>query len=63
MTEEDTRQQLKLHGCVPWTLTIADAIESGHEWEPTDLIRVLRNAQKRIDDLTIERNLRGSHDA
>lgn len=60
MTEEDTRQQLKLHGCVPWTLTIADAIESGHEWEPADLIRVLRNAQKRIDDLTIERNLRGT---
>jgi len=60
MTPEEMRKQLDLHGCVPWTLTIADAIEAGHEWSSDDLVRVLRNAQKRIDDLTVERNLRSN---
>jgi hypothetical protein len=33
MTEEEMRRQLDLHGFVPWTLTIADAMESGFNWD------------------------------
>jgi hypothetical protein len=39
---------------VPWTLTIADAMEKGMDWERDDVIKTLRNAQKKIDELTIK---------
>jgi hypothetical protein len=54
MTHEDMKAQLDLHGFVPWTLTIADAMEEGIDWERDDVIKTLRNAQKKIDELTIK---------
>jgi len=52
MTEEEMRGQLDLHGFVPWTLTIADAMESGFNWDKDSVIKTLRSAQKTIDELT-----------
>jgi hypothetical protein len=54
MTHEDMKAQLDLHGFVPWTLTIADAMEKGMDWERDDVIKTLRSAQKKIDELTIK---------
>jgi hypothetical protein len=54
MTQEDMKAQLDLHGFVPWTLTIADAMEEGMDWDRDDVIKTLRNAQKKIDELTIK---------
>ena len=48
------RRQLDLHGFVPWTLTIADAMESGWNWDKDSVIKTLRSAQKTIDELTIK---------
>jgi hypothetical protein len=54
MTHEEMKAQLELHGFVPWTLTIADAMEEGFDWDRDDVIKTLRNAQKKIDELTIK---------
>jgi hypothetical protein len=54
MTKEEMKAQLELHGFVPWTLTIADAMEEGMDWERDGVIKTLRNAQKKIDELTIK---------
>jgi hypothetical protein len=48
------RRQLDLHGFVPWTLTIADAMELGLDWDKDSVIKTLRGAQKTIDELTIK---------
>ena len=54
MTHEEMKAQLNLHGFVPWTLTIADAMEENMDWDRNDVIKVLRGAQKKIDELTIK---------
>ena len=54
MTYEEMKAQLDLHGFVPWTLTIADAMEENMDWDRNDVIKALRGAQKRIDELTIK---------
>jgi hypothetical protein len=54
MTQEETQRQLELHGFVPWTLTIADAMEEGFDWDRDAVIKTLRGAQKKIDELTIK---------
>ena len=54
MTQDEMRRQLDLHGFVPWTLTIADAMELGLDWDKDSVIKTLRGAQKTIDELTIK---------
>ena len=54
MTPEEIQRQLDLHGFVPWTLTIANAMEEGVDWARDSVIKTLRDAQKTIDELTIK---------
>jgi len=54
VTQDEMQRQLDLHGFVPWTLTIADAMELGWNWDKDSVIKTLRNAQKTIDELTIK---------
>jgi hypothetical protein len=44
---------MKLEGphVVPWTTTIADALETGREWDTEHIVAVLRHAQAKIDAL------------
>jgi hypothetical protein len=37
---------------ITWTTIVADALENGHEWEPKEIAKHLRDAQAKIDALT-----------
>jgi hypothetical protein len=52
MSEEEIQKCLDLHGYVPWTLVIADSIESGAGWDDASIVKHLRMAQEKIDQLT-----------
>ena len=52
MTDEETKHYLDLYGYLPWTITIADALEVGREWDREHIADVLRSAQEKIDFLT-----------
>ena len=52
MTDEETKHYLDLYGYLPWTITIADALEVGREWDRKHIADVLRSAQEKIDFLT-----------
>ena len=52
LTPEKRAFYRKLHGYVPWTVTIADAIDMGIEWDYKDIAKHLWAAQDKIDELT-----------
>lgn len=51
---KQTEFYVKRYGYMPWTITIADALEAGFTWHPADIARVLRAAQKQIDEAPIK---------
>lgn len=62
MTEDKTRFYLDLYGYVPWTVTIADALEKGIPWDTPDIVKHLRRAQDKIDELTLKLKEKNSND-
>lgn len=56
MTKEECEFYLKTYGHVPWTITIAEALENGMDWDKVHIAKTLRIAQKKIDELTAEKN-------
>ena len=54
MTTENIDYWLKLHGHVPWTVTIADCLSKGIPWDQQSIIKTLFMAQARIDELAEE---------
>lgn len=52
LTPEKMAFYLKLHGYVPWTVTIADCLERGIQWDPASTAEHLWRAQDKIDELT-----------
>ena len=52
MTPKETEFYLKNYGFVPWTVTIAEYLENGGEWDKKHIAEVLRAAQKEIDKAT-----------
>lgn len=52
LTPEKISFYLQLHGYVPWTVTIADAIDMGVEWDYQSISKQLWQAQEKIDELT-----------
>ena len=53
MTEDKTKFYLETYGYIPWTVTIADALDSGHSWAEEEVSKHLRKAQEKIDELTL----------
>ncbi len=53
MTEDRTKFYLETYGYVPWTITIATALDNEFVWDQTDVSKHLRLAQDRIDELTL----------
>ena len=51
---KDSSYYHSLYGYVPWTVTIADALEKGIDWDKNHIIMQLRLAQDKIDDLTMQ---------
>jgi hypothetical protein len=45
---------IKKYGYVPWTITIADTLDAGYEWDKEEISKALRKAQADIDKLTDE---------
>ena len=54
MDEDKIGFYLELHGYVPWTVVIASALEKGIPWDTPDIIKQLRQAQDKIDALTLQ---------
>jgi hypothetical protein len=54
ITAEKMKEYLDLHGHIPWTVTIADALEAGMDWDKSEIVQVLLGAQDKIDALTKE---------
>jgi hypothetical protein len=54
MTGEKIAFYLQTYGYVPWTVTIADALEAGVSWDTESIIKHLRAAQEKIDELTLQ---------
>lgn len=54
LTPEKIGFYLDLHGYLPWTVTIADALDMGVEWDRESIARHLWLAQEKIDALTQE---------
>lgn len=61
MSEENIRYWIELHGHVPWTVTIADALSKGISWDEANIIETLQRAQAKIDSLTEQ--LKGQQNA
>jgi uncharacterized membrane protein len=51
---KQTEFYVKRYGYMPWTITIADALEAGLTWDTTHIAKVLRDAQKQIDEAPIK---------
>lgn len=52
LTPEKMAFYLELHGHVPWTVTIADCLERGIQWDTASISKTLWHAQGKIDELT-----------
>ena len=52
LTPEKIGFYLDLHGYVPWTVTIADALDMGVPWAEESIAKHLWLAQEKIDELT-----------
>ncbi len=51
---EKIRFYLKLYGHVPWTVTVAEVLLNGGNWDSNEIANHLIQAQEKIDALTQE---------